>query len=143
MVQSLTPGFSMGNVLRRVDEFKDARIRMVILALAAVGDEAVNHCRHLRTYEDQTRHLRGSIGYVIAYDGEIQMENLQGNAGGKAAAKQVITEMVALNKEGFVLIVFAGMEYAAAVESKGYDVISSSVPLSDALLKMLKEGLNL
>ena len=40
--------------------------------------------------------------------------------------------------EGLVLVVFAGMEYAAAVESKGFDVLSYSTILGDKLMKELE-----
>jgi len=100
-----------------------------------VGEQFVNNARNLRTYEDQTGDLRSSLGYIIAKDGQAVQENMQGNPNGQAHAKQVAEEVLKESKKGFVLIVVAGMEYAAAVESKGYDVITGSIPAAKALLQ--------
>lgn len=75
-------------------------------------------------YLDQTSNLRNSIGYVVFKDGKVVKSHL----GSKSASKS--KEVVANHMQGFTagygLIVVAGMEYAAFVESKGYNVISSA-----------------
>ncbi len=100
-----------------------------------VGEQFVNDARNTQTYQDQTGNLRSSIGYIIAKDGIIIQENIEGKAEGKAYAKEVANEVLRENTSGFVLIGVAGMSYAAAVESKGYSVITSSIPAAKALLK--------
>ncbi|GAH74567.1 unnamed protein product, partial [marine sediment metagenome] len=107
-----------------------------IWTLAMVGENFVNDARNIKTYKDQTGNLRSSIGYIIARDGNIIQENIEGKAEGRAQAKEIANEVLRENNKGFVLIVVAGMEYAAAVESKGYDVITGSVPAAKALLKL-------
>jgi hypothetical protein len=101
-----------------------------------VGENFVNDARSIRTYKDQTGNLRSSIGYIIARDGNIIQENIEGKAEGRSQAKKIADEVLKENRKGFVLIVIAGMEYAAAVESKGYDVITGSVPAAKTLLKL-------
>jgi len=73
-------------------------------------------------YLDQTANLRASIGYVVAKDGNVLHEDPSTNAAGLTFGKELLTNY----PTGWVLIVYAGMEYAAAVESKGYNVISSA-----------------
>jgi len=131
----LIPGFRQGDVDRRINRFTVNIEQRIIWTLAMVGENFVNDARNIRTYQDQTGNLRSSIGYIIARDGNIIQENIQGKAEGKAQAKKVADEVLRENKKGFVLICVAGMEYAAAVESKGYDVITGSVPAAKALLK--------
>ena len=139
----LIPGFSQGDVNRRIDRFTVSIEQRIIWTLAMVGENFVNDARNTRTYQDQTGNLRSSIGYIVAKDGNIIQENLEGKAEGRAQAKKITDEVLRENKRGFVLIVVAGMEYAAAVESKGYDVITGSVPAAKALLKSKIKEYNL
>jgi len=132
----LIPGFSQGDVDGRINRFTVSIEQRIIWTLAMVGENFVNDARTIRTYKDQTGNLRSSIGYIIARDGNIIQENIEGKAEGRAQAKKIADEVLRENKKGFVLIVVAGMEYAAAVESKGYDVITGSVPAAKALLKL-------
>jgi hypothetical protein len=132
----LIPGFSQGDVDGRIDRFTVSIEQRIIWTLAMVGENFVNDARSIRTYKDQTGNLRSSIGYIIARDGNIIQENVEGKAEGKSQAKKIAEEVLKENRKGFVLIVIAGMEYAAAVESKGYDVITGSVPAAKALLKL-------
>jgi len=139
----LIPGFRQGDIDRRIDRFTVSIEQRIIWALAMVGENFVNEARSLRTYKDQTGNLRSSIGYIIARDGNIIQENIEGKAEGRAQAKEIANEVLRENSKGFVLIVVAGMEYAAAVESKGYDVITGSVPAAKALLKSKIKGYSL
>lgn len=43
----------------------------VLFNLYVIGEGSVNHAREHGTYKDRTSNLRNSIGYVIAYNGEI------------------------------------------------------------------------
>jgi len=131
----LTPDFSQSEIDGKIDNFVLNQEQKMIMTLSMVGEQFVNNARNLRTYEDQTGDLRSSLGYIIAKDGQAVQENMQGNPNGQAHAKQVAEEVLKESKKGFVLIVVAGMEYAAAVESKGYDVITGSIPAAKALLQ--------
>lgn len=80
------------------------------------------------SFNDQTGNLRSSIGYIVVYDGKIVKEDFNHGGGpiGKAEGKQFAEYQAALNPKGWALITVAGMEYAAFVEAKGYDVITGS-----------------
>jgi hypothetical protein len=132
---SLVPGFKGHDTDRQVDQFVVSIEERIIMTLAMVGEKFVNDARNIRTYQDQTGNLRSSIGYIIAKDGHVVIENVEGKAQGKAQAKRIAREILQKNKQGFVLIGIAGMGYAAAVESKGYDVITGSIPAAKQLLK--------
>jgi len=140
---SLIPGFSQGSINNRIDRFVISAEQRIIWTLSMVGESFVNTARSTQTYQDQTGNLRSSIGYVIAKDGHIIQDNIQGKADGIMAAKDMINEVLRNNTEGYVLIGVAGMEYAAAVEAKGYDVITGSVPAAKALLKKYIRKYNL
>ena len=131
----LIPGFSQANINRRIDNWVVNIEQRIIWTLAQVGESFVNDARNIKTYQDQTGNLRSSIGYIVAKDGVIIQENVQGKAEGVAQARNIAREVLRDNSKGFILIVVAGMEYAAAVESKGYDVITGSIPAAKALLK--------
>ncbi|MCK4295180.1 MAG: hypothetical protein KAX28_00815 [Candidatus Marinimicrobia bacterium] len=131
----LIPGFSQADINRRITNWVVSIEQRIIWTLAMVGEKFVNDARNTQTYQDQTGNLRSSIGYIIAKDGVIIQENIEGKAEGRAHAKEVAREVLRENSKGFILIVVAGMEYAAAVESKGYDVITGSIPAAKALLK--------
>ena len=131
----LIPEFSQGSVNNRIDRFVLSIEKRIILTLAMVGEAFVNDARNTKTYHDQTGNLRSSIGYIIAKNGEIIQGNTQGTSEGQAQARNIATEVLRQNTKGFILIGVAGMEYAAAVEARGYDVITGSVPAAKSLLK--------
>ena len=84
------------------------------------------------SYKDQTGNLRSSIGYIIAKDGEVVTENFkEGDKGtdkttGKYKGRRLAEEVSLSYTGGYVLVGVAGMEYAAAVEAKGYEVVSGA-----------------
>lgn len=133
--------FSMANVARRIEDFGDSRIQKGIETLAYIGENFVDNARSTDTYKDRTSNLRGSIGYVILLDGDIQMEDLKGAQESQAAAQQLIQELREKYDEGLVLIGFAGMQYAAAVEALGFDVITGSIPTAMKLKEEIMEML--
>lgn len=136
----LIPGFSQGNVNRKVDRFVVNIEQRIIWALAQVGEACVNAAREKTpaggSFTDQTGNLRSSIGYVVARDGNTLVGKFEGKtAEGKAQGQKIADEVLRGNPKGFILIVVAGMGYAVYVESKGKDVITGSVPAAKALLK--------
>ena len=161
-MSGLSPMFSMGAVFRRIEKFADERRQRLIMGLAYVGENIVNEARDTGEYQDQTGNLRSSTGWVIIEKGKAVRQFgaiarspgiiKSGKNKGKTTNRKVGTEGklgVETGKEfiewaedefkdeGLVLVVFAGMEYAAAVESKGYDVLTNSTYLGKQLFKEL------
>lgn len=79
---------------------------------------------HQPNYIDQTGILRASIGFAIYDQGQRVMENFE--TGGEGAAQGIKTaeDIAKRFPDKIVAIVVAGADYAAAVESRGYFVLS-------------------
>ncbi len=141
----LTPLFSKRKIIAKTGAFVVTQNLRILRILQFVGETFVNEARNNRTYQDQTGNLRASIGYVIANNGQIIKSDYAKGAAGTQnealnAAKKAARTLTALDKQnGYALIVFAGMEYASSVESKGFDVISGSIPGAEQLLKSLSK----
>jgi len=98
------------------------RVNKAILFVGEVtGERFVRNARGTKTYSDVTANLRNSIGYQAASESG-KTESFGAGKGGQEGKSKADS----LNLESG-LIMMAGMEYAAAVESKGFDVISNSV----------------
>ena len=140
----LVPDFSLPQVYDRIDDFANDKIAQAISALAYVGESIVNRARDSGNYTDHTGNLRSSIGFVIIYNGDIVDKLIQeatGSTQGKETALQLSEDFSKKFNKGLVLVVFAGMEYAAAVESRDYDVLTGSQPMAGELLRELKKEL--
>ena len=94
------------------------------------------------SYTDQTGNLRSSIGYVVVKDGIIvengksqkYLEGTLGEGEGVKFARQLAADAP---RKGIVLIVSAGMNYAAYVEARGYNVLTSAELLADSLVPQI------
>jgi hypothetical protein len=135
----IVPKFTKADIRKMMLERKQVILDAITQRLQFVGEKFVIAARNNRTYKDVTGNLRSSIGYVILYNGKQLSDNFQGTASGVVFAKKAVAEIRQKYPIGFVLIVVAGMDYAAAVEAKGFDVIStSSIEAKNDLKKALK-----
>lgn len=132
-----------------VKDFMQKVDEAISQAMLYTGEEFINNARQSVTQSiysrnvdrkawDLTGNLRSSIGFQVATNSGRQLamkfpvqaasgsERADGKTGadaGKELAKSIADNM---SSKGDVLVMVAGMEYAAAVESKGFDVISNS-----------------
>lgn len=94
-------------------------------------------------YADDTGALTSSVGFMVLQDGKVVTSNFEGTgkkaAVGMATGKAAAMEIAAKFTSGLTLVVVAGMQYAAAVESMGYDVLTGSSFIAE---RELKEALN-
>jgi hypothetical protein len=119
--------------------------KAVINTLAYVGEQCINTARIGGSYRDQTGNLRSSVGYVVVKDGkvihtssfEVEKHGGQGATEGRAFAERKAHEF----GKGIVLIVVAGMNYAAYVSAKGRDVLDSAELTADKLVPQLMQQL--
>ncbi len=144
----MKPKFSQKAVADRIDQFVEDKQKQAFETLAYIGETIVNRARDMAPFEDQTGNLRSSIGYVVIVNGdlkklEVTKAKKDERGAGVKRGKDLAKEFGERFSKGIVLVVFAGMEYAAAVESRGYDVITGSVETQSALYAMLKEELGL
>lgn len=140
MAVSIKANWDRGEVIKLVRQQEQRIERAVVMALQRAGEGFVADARSIDTYKDQTKNLRSSIGYVILKNGQPIDSFFPGDQQeGKNAGKAAVAEIAGKYSTGYVLIVVAGMEYAAAVESKNYDVLTGSAPAAEAMLKKAME----
>ncbi|GAA4338479.1 hypothetical protein GCM10023149_48470 [Mucilaginibacter gynuensis] len=128
--------------VRRMVEQKEALIEQAIInRLSYIGETFVRNAREKGTYNDVTGNLRSSIGFVVLRYGKIVKQNFERAGRGKKSgqgvdqAKSFINELKTSFLQGYTLLVVAGMDYAAAVESRGKDVLTASSLIAKADLK--------
>jgi hypothetical protein len=137
MVIKFTPKFNKQQI-KQVVEAKKKRIRQaIVLRFSSAGENFIKNARNNGNYQDQTGNLRSSVGYAILENGvQLEIGGFEPVAGsakgrqtllGKAVGYSFLQQVAAGFPKGIVLICVAGMDYAAAVESKNYDVITGSV----------------
>lgn len=129
------PQFTVADVRRMAAKKKQQMRQAMLMRLKRVGEQFIADARENGAYTDQTGNLRNSIGYIILDDGvQIDLGGF-GNGEGAARGEQLALELSDKYTSGLVLIVVAGMEYAAAVESLGFDVLTMSGVIAGANLK--------
>ena len=114
------------------DKIKEQYIKAATQKFIEVGERSIIEARDNGSYTDRTGNLRNSVGYIVLLDG---VEQSQSNIN-KLNRKQFDT-IKAKYPKGLVLIVVAGMNYAAYVEAKGYNVLSSAELMAENILKQL------
>lgn len=125
--------------------------KAVINAYQFAGEEFVKAAR-IKTaaeggFNDVTGNLRSSIGYIIIKNGKQLSENFQEADNGSDRATGTVTglryalEVAEGFRKGIVLILVAGMDYAAAVEAKNKDVITGSAEAIENRLKQLLQNI--
>ena len=119
--------------LRRIDS-------AVIARLQQIGETFVNNARANGDYGDVTGNLRSSIGYVIVKNGKKIFGSdfgvVKNGRDGQMKGKAHIATLISQFQKGYVLIAVAGMDYAAAVESKGKDVLTASSNIAKKQLRV-------
>lgn len=151
----------------RTDRVIKNKTKAIINALAYIGETAVKTARENGRYNDITGNLRSSIGYVILNDGKkvvggnfnavsvasgkrtikkadgkTQTIKVGGDGSeGQKTAQELLKKLQAKYPWGIVLIICAGMKYAAYVEyHKDLDVLHSAEQIADSLLLQLLGG---
>nr|DAS17161.1 MAG TPA: hypothetical protein [Caudoviricetes sp.] len=114
------------------DKIKEKYINEATNKFIEIGERCITEARDNGSYTDRTGNLRNSVGYMVLLDG---VEQSQSNIN-KLNRKQFDT-IKAKYPKGLVLIVVAGMNYAAYVEAKGYNVLSSAELIAGNILKQL------
>lgn len=115
----------------------EAWINEKIEFLSKAGEILVKEAVESGNYQDQTGDLRASIGFLVMYGGQIKKEQFSARPAGTEARSKAISTAQGL--KGISLVVIAGKNYAAYVESQGYNVLTSAQQLATSLIpKLLK-----
>lgn len=132
MRNGMTPLFDQKSLERWFEHFQSKAEDKMLALLQAGGEKFIEIARKNGSYKDQTGNLRSSIGYIIAKDGEVVKENfVESDKGtdkttGKYKGRRLAEKVSLSHANGYVLVGVAGMEYAAALEAKGYEVASGA-----------------
>lgn len=130
---------------RYIEEQVERITKALIYNLQYIGERCLNAARDTNSYKDQTGNLRSSLGYVIVCDGKIvfqsNFEVVKTGAKGAKSGIQFAKEIVRQFPEGIVLLVVAGMKYAAYVSATGRDVLDSAELLADKLVPQILKQL--
>ena len=120
-------------------------VALLVKQLSFIGEECIRIARESGSYNDITGNLRSSIGYVVLVDGKPVVTGASKQYSGKAgppAAEALLQSLQAKFPWGVVLIVCAGMKYAAYVEAVHHkDVLTSAELKAESLAKKLLNGL--
>lgn len=109
----------------------------LIMRMQQIGEECITIARTEGSYNDITGNLRSSIGYIILNDGKVvgqsKSKQYQGSKGngdkGVEEGEKFLASIQSKFPWGIVLIVCAGMNYAAYVEGIHHKVVLSTAEL--------------
>ena len=109
----------------------------VVDCLTKAGELCIAEARTSGSYTDRTGNLRNSVGYVVLVDGKTERQ-----ANINALNAKQVNDLAPKYRSGIVLIVVAGMKYAAYVEAKGYNVLTSAELLAEKIAPQLLSQLH-
>lgn len=143
-IRQVTPNSEINSYIERKLEIWR---QLLIRNFSYIGEQVLNAARSTDSYKDQTGNLRSSLGYVVAVDGRVANISSfavvkNGQEGSKTGADYA-RKLARKYPKGIVLIVCAGMDYAAYVSAKGYDVEDSAELLADRLVPQMLRQLGL
>lgn len=121
----IEPQFGKGVVAAQVAAFQERLEKATIFQLNYLGEQLVKYAKDMHNYTDRTGNLTNSIAYAVLRGSEIVTYGGE-NQPGDGADNALATARLFASQIGghtFSLIVVAGMNYAAYVEAKGYNVI--------------------
>jgi hypothetical protein len=148
MIPKIFPKFTQAEVKERLRKVAAAIEQAILLRLLRVAETFVRNARENGQYNDITGNLRNSIGYLILKDGVQMYEGFKRSAkvtksqAGVIQGRELARQVAAKYPRGYALIVVAGMEYAAAVESRGKDVLTGSSQIARNDLKTALQAID-
>lgn len=144
----VTANFTKADVKKRIDAFLDMVEQKQIARLQRLGEMCLIEARNNKGYMMQTGALLSSTGYQVFVDGVAIHSQFDAASGAEseAAAKGIktgkgIAEQIGKETKGIALVVVAGMNYAAYVEARGYNVLTSAEHLAERELPKMLEKL--
>ena len=145
---AIKPNFTKDDVRKRFDAFLNEIEKKQIARLQRLGEMCLVEARTSKGYMMQTGALLSSTGYEVFVDGVAIHSQFDVASGAESNAAetgiksgQSIAESIGKGTNGIALVVVAGMNYAAYVEAKGYNVLSSAEHLAERELPRMLEKL--
>ncbi len=135
----IKPDFNMNGIKDTLAKFRQDVDTITLMTLQYLGEELSNYAKENISFTPQTGNLQNSIGYVVVKQGKVIQSGAFGGASMYVGSKPTSKDDIKVDgaKEGlefalkvaktapaaYTLIIVAGMNYAAYVEAKGYNVI--------------------
>ena len=145
---AIKPNFTKDDVRKRFDAFLNEIEKKQIARLQRLGEMCLVEARTNKGYMMQTGALLSSTGYEVFVDGAAIHSQFDAASGAESNAAetgiksgQSIAESIGKGTKGIALVVVAGKNYAAYVEAKGYNVLSSAEHLAERELPRMLEKL--
>lgn len=145
---AIKPNFTKDDVRKRFDAFLNEVEKKQIAKLQRLGEICLVEARTNKGYMMQTGALLSSTGYEVFVDGVAIHSQFDVASGAENNAAEMgiksgqsIAETIGKGTKGIALVVVAGMNYAAYVEAKGYNVLSSAEHLAERELPRMLEKL--
>ena len=145
---AIKPNFTKDDVSKRFDAFLNEIEKKQIARLQRLGEMCLVEARTNKGYMMQTGALLSSTGYEVFVDGVAIHSQFDAASGAESNAAETgiksgqnIAETIGKGTKGIALVVVAGMNYAAYVEAKGYNVLSSAEHLAERELPRMLEKL--
>lgn len=145
---AIKSNFTKDDVRKRFDAFLNEIEKKQIARLQRLGEMCLVEARTNKGYMMQTGALLSSTGYEVFVDGVAIHSQFDAASGAESNAAetgiksgQSIAETIGKGTKGIALVVVAGMNYAAYVEAKGYNVLSSAEHLAERELPRMLEKL--
>lgn len=145
---AIKPNFTKDDVRKRFDAFLNEIEKKQIARLQRLGEMCLVEARTNKGYMMQTGALLSSTGYEVFVDGVAIHSQFDAASGAESNAAETgiksgqnIAETIGKGTRGIALVVVAGMNYAAYVEAKGYNVLSSAEHLAERELPRMLEKL--
>lgn len=145
---AIKPNFTKDDVRKRFDAFLNEIEKKQVARLQRLGEMCLVEARTNKGYMMQTGALLSSTGYEVFVDGVAIHSQFDAASGAESNAAetgiksgQSIAETIGKGTKGIALVVVAGMNYAAYVEAKGYNVLSSAEHLAERELPRMLEKL--
>lgn len=140
--------FTKADVKMRIDAFLDEIEKKQIARLQRLGEMCLIEARSNKGYMMQTGALLSSTGYEVFVDGVAIHSQFDAASGAESEAAtrgikagQDIADKIGKETKGVALVVVAGMNYAAYVEARGKNVLSSAEHLAERELPGMLEKL--
>jgi flagellar basal body rod protein FlgG len=115
--------FKSGKIKVAVDAYREKIHGAAIAFLSYLGEKLISYARERHNYTDQTGNLTNSIGYAVLHNKRIVKSGGMSGSVSKSSSMNIINRMSTSGSNQYSLIIVAGMNYAAYVEAKGYNVI--------------------
>lgn len=145
---AIKPNFTKDDVRKRFDAFLNEIEKKQIARLQRLGEMCLVEARTNKGYMMQTGALLSSTGYEVFVDGVAIHSQFDAASGAESNAAEMgiksgqsIAESIGKGTKGIALVVVAGMNYAAYVEAKGCNVLSSAEHLAERELPRMLEKL--